>query len=373
MLPEHLGLLFLALVVLTKLRIGRAVPLRLGAAIGWGAGLLTAWWAISFAISMLSALQPAQSVRLLTWILANIIAAGAVCLLRTPVASLIRVGLATATVVAVVDLIGWALSSKAGVLSIFTEQDYASGGFRLQGLGSEPNVMAAYFVLWLCIAYAGSHHLPAGLVWVFTALAGVSVYLTYTRISWLLFAFVALALALKRLRGSRFFLTFLVLALAMGVGLVAYVLSLADAPSGGSGAAALLARLNSLQNLDSGTGALRLSTAAVAVQDLDWHRQWLTGFGYNAYPQLHDTGVTSYATPYLALLWLALFYDSGFVGAVPFLLGFLLLWFGTRRVGSAWFFLAFALISTTTNIIWFAFPWVLGALLVRLAGERPPP
>ncbi|GAA4187243.1 hypothetical protein GCM10022288_11950 [Gryllotalpicola kribbensis] len=368
MLPEHLAIILAAVHLVLNARATKVRPLSVGKAVLAGAALIVLWWVLSFGISLAAALQPEQSVRLLTWVLANIVAAVLVCLLRTPTVALVRVGVTVATVAAVIDLVGWLASSKAGALSVFTERDYASNQFRLQGLGSEPNVAAAFFVIWLCVAYAASKRIPAPLIWTYLVLSGVCVYLTYTRIAWLMFAFVALGLALRMLRGSRFFLVFAVLGVAVAVALVAYVLSLSS--TSGSGAAAFLARLDSLQNLDSGTGALRLSTANVAVADLNTLHGWFSGFGYNAFPQHHDTGVTSYATPYLALLWLALFYDSGFVGAVPFILGYLLLWGGTARARSTWFFLVFALASTTTNIIWFAFPWVAGALLVRLSSKE---
>jgi hypothetical protein len=64
------------------------------------------------------------------------------------------------------------------------------------------------------------------------------------------------------------------------------------------------------------------------------------------------------------------FYDSGMLGGIPFIVGFLLLWAGTRRAGSTWFFIAFAIASTTTNVVWFAFPWVIGALFVRLSSRN---
>jgi hypothetical protein len=369
MMPEHLAILLVAVHLLLTHARARSARQKIGRTIGVGFGLVVLWWVMSFAVSLLSAADPVQSIRLLIWVAANLIAAFLACMLRLPAPALARIGIATATVSAAVQLLGWLASSKSGALSLFTEQDYASGQFRLQGLGTEPNIAAAYLVVWLCVAYAASRFLPELLVWAYVVLSGIAVYLTYTRVAWLMFAIVALLLALKRLRRSRFFPAFVVLAIAVGVIVVAQVFSLSAVS--GSGAAALLARLHSIQNLDSGTGALRVSTAAVAVQDLNSSHAWLTGFGYNAYPQQHDAGVTSYATPYLGLLWLAVFYDSGVVGAVPFIVGFLLLWWGTRRVGSTWFFIAFALASTTTNIVWFAFPWVVGALFVRLRLEKP--
>ncbi|GAA4174868.1 hypothetical protein [Gryllotalpicola koreensis] len=367
LMPEHLAILLVAVHLLLTHSRAQGTRLAIGKTIGVGFGLLVVWWVMSFAISLLAALNPTQSIRLLVWVAANIVAAVLVCALRLPARALVRIGVATATVSAAIQLLGWLASSKSGALSLFTEQDYASGQFRLQGLGTEPNIAAAYLVAWLCVAYAASHFLPELLVWAYAALSGIAVYLTYTRVAWLMFAIVVILLALKRLRRNRFFPVFVVVAIAIGVFGVAQLLSLSS--TAGSGAAALLARLHSLQNLDSGTGALRVSTALVAVQDLNASHAWLTGFGYNAYPQQHTTGVTSYATPYLGLLWLAVFYDSGILGGIPFIVGFLLLWAGTRRVGSTWFFISFALASTTTNVVWFAFAWVIGALFVRLSAR----
>lgn len=324
--------------------------------------LVALWWIVLFLISVMVSLNPGQSVRLLLWILINIVAAVSVFLLKLEIRIMISDAIRVSVVGCVVSLVGWAVANTTGSLNQFVEKDYASNSSRLQGLMQEPNLFACYLTLLACILYVYRKDIPGKIVVTYFVVAGVTVTLTYTRVAWVFFG---LALILMILRQVNFFGKILfVLGVSLATLLLPYILFSLSASSESVGTA-ITSRVGNIFDFSSGTGALRILTTDQAIDEMTRSGSWITGLGFNAYPQRHDAGVTSYAANYLGNLWIALPYDGGVISTVAFALAVGVLWVGTLRYGSTIFILSFIAFSSTTNPIWFSFVWAFAALILR--------
>jgi hypothetical protein len=370
LLPEHLGVPLLVLLLLARTRTPR-VSTRPSLGIVVGLLLVFFWWFFTLVASLFVAPDPPQSLRLMTWVAANIILCVLVYSLRDMIPSSL-VPLAWVLIVLMaINLAGWALAQGSGQLNDFVEADYATSIFRAKGLFLEPNLYAAFVTLAMAAMYVWSRVIPQGLYWFFAALAGVSVFLTFTRVAWVAFALLLGASLIKFLYRRPIAQTFSVLALIAV--LVAAVLNTDAGPATRSGDPlfdATLGRITGLLNTEQGTGYTRVLTIDSALSDLTAMHSWWTGFGFNGYSQVHDAGVTSYARAYLPTLWIAIFYDGGILAGTCFILAVVIWWFSSRRAGGTLFFLSFALLAGATNNIWFAFPWVFGAIII--AASRNP-
>src|SRR5581483_4826183 len=122
------------------------------------------------------------------------------------------------------------------------------------------------------------------------------------------------------------------------------------------------------------TGAYRLNTATTALTDLHqagWHS--LVGLGTNSYGQRHvDLTIPGHPPGYLSILPLVVVYDTGVIGAVlavAFAVGVLRR--GRYGPGTHAGILAALLVAATaTNPMWFAYVWIVIALL--LTAVDPP-
>lgn len=356
-LPEHVALAALVLCI----RRGTSPRETFGRSARLVLSLLAVWLILLAAISLIIAVEPRQSLRLLLWIAINISAMVATYLHPLRTEALVRIGLQVTTIGASAALIVWVYGNMTGAVSIFLEKDYASDVLRLQGLMQEPNLYAGLLTLWAGVAYVFRGDISRHLLWTFLIVGGLANFATYTRVTWILFPVIAMALIVRSAKAA--LLAPLVLAMA-GL-LVALPMRLDAASSFGSVVEGATVRIGRMLDFSTGTGALRVLSTEQATTELTDERAWLTGFGFNAYPQRHDEGVTSYAANYLGNLWIALPYDGGLVGAVPFVLALVVFWMRTARRGSTLFVVSFAAIGTTTNPIWFAFPWVLAAIIFR--------
>lgn len=365
LLPEHLAIPILLLIWLGN----RPHPNVRPRAAPWTAAWLATsilWWLFTLVASAFVAPSAMESLRLLVWICANVLACTIVFALRSVVGAVIRPLVAAVTIAMLVSLFGWVAAQISGSANDFVESDYATALFRLEGLFDEPNLYAAFLTLAACTIYVWRSAISTGLLWAFLFVGGLSVYLTFTRVAWVLWAAVAAAFAVRRLRRSMGVL----IAIPLMAALVVFIFGAAPSTRTAESdplLSATLGRLSALFDLDRGTGLTRSLTIDSALLDLTTHGAWLTGFGFNGYSQMHDAGVTSYAAAYLPTLWVAIFYDGGILAGVFFILSVTIFWFATARVGSSLFVISFALLAAATNNIWFAFPWVLGAIIASRA------
>lgn len=365
LLPEHASILILGLVWLRRKGTVYQIRQRVDPTVVTILAFLVLWWLFTAASSIFVAPSPVQSMRLQAWVFANIVLACLVFALRDTLATIINTMIGLVVVYMLISLAGWVLAQSTGSLNLLVERDYASAAYRINGFFDEPNLYAGFLTLFTCILVAWRSSIDPRLAWVYLVIGSVSTYLTFTRTAWITWTVVGIALGSWMLRSNWAATTFLV------IGGVAVLLMAVTSDSEASGGTPLIEatsrRLGELLNVATGTGMTRVLTIESAFVDLSQRDAWLSGFGFNSYGQMHDSGVTSYAAAYLPTLWVALIYDGGWLGASFFIMAAVLAWAYTRRMGGSLFFLSFALLTSATNNIWFGFPWVLGAILIARA------
>ena len=318
------------------------------------------WFGVNALTSLVQSPDSAQSLRLLLWVGSNFVAAILVYRLPLRPVSMVRDTLTVVGASTVGCLAMWALATATATPSIFVEQDYASAFFRLQGLMLEPNLLAALLFFASCVAVRFSSELPRILLSLFLIVAFVGIALTFTRVSGALMVLLLI---------TYFWPSFSILSrgLLVLVGLGA-ALILSGGGRSNAGEPTILStlanRVEGLLDFDSGTGAYRLRTADIAIAEIRQHGL-LVGQGFNSFPQTHESDQGSKGELYLGLLWLVIVYDGGAIGAIFFLIAVIAAWVKVGWKSGLMFFGGFALIASTTNPIWYAFPWVLAVLLAR--------
>lgn len=361
-LPEHLAILLLLLVVLRRRRYERAASPKAARA---GLVLIVLWWLFTLLASLFIAPEPLQSLRLMIWVAANIIIAALVYSLRKIIPTCISTMTWALVTIMVWNLGGWAVAQSSGSLNDFVESDYATSVFRIKGLFLEPNLYAAFITLALAALYTWARSVSALAYWMFAAVGTVSIYLTFTRVAWVALALILTASIVRVFRRRPAELSVMLLVVLSMLTLALINTDTASSPRSGDPVFdATIGRIVALFDTDHGTGFTRVLTIESALNDLTTSEAWWTGFGFNGYSQVHDSGVTSYARPYLPTLWIAIFYDGGIIAGFCFTLAAVVFWLSSRRQGSTLFFLSFALLAGATNNIWFAFPWVFGGMIM---------
>lgn len=365
-LPEHVVLVVVGIRALGQRseRSGRSTRrLKLGQL----AFLLTLWSVLNLAVSIIMAPEPEQSLRLLIWTFTNIVALAFLFRWQMPVLTMVRDGLGTLVVLYAVYLVQWAQANATGTQNLTVDVDYASDAFRAKGLMLEPNLLAALALLWLAVAYAYRRELSVQMLFLSVAVLGAGILATYTRVSMVGFAIVGTLLiwemTQRRQKGSANVRMFIWVA---ALGLIVWQLATPAYPASTGEAdgilSALTVRIANLLQFSTGTAAFRLDAVSVALTEI-FRGEWL-GHGYNSFPQTHFNPFTSDGRSYIGVLWVALLYDGGIFGLLIFLAMFALAW-RAAPAGSWPFFLCFVLVSTATNPIWYAFPWLTLALILK--------
>lgn len=357
-LPEHLMLAVLVIYLVFTPRptgqSGKARPVMLVAFIS-----VTAWFASSALVSIVVPPDPGQSIRLLAWMATNLVAFVCVYLVRLPTAVMVSDAIVTCCVLAGCYSLAWVGATISGARSNFVSLDYASSNFRAQGLMLEPNLLASFFVLAGAVAFVYRRHLSPALIVCSLSLFGVIIALTFTRVAWLIFAVLVIAFYVAQTK-NRLRTTGIVLSVSVAAMII---LTTGLVPLDNALGSTFQNRLENLFQFDGGTGRFRLQSADLAIADI-LRSGFPGGHGFNAFPQHYESGITSDGRLYLGILWLVIFYDGGFIAAFFFLTAFFSVWWAAPR--GAWiFFLGFAVAASTTNPLWYAFPWAFAALLAR--------
>lgn len=369
LLPEHVLLLPMAIHSLRSNRIGGSQSaLNIENNRGYSKIIpalaitaMLAWILLTALFSVTRSFDTSQSVRLMIWLSVNILSMMLIASWKIDRVILVSDGLKAMAAVSVLFLITWLAANASDTLTVFVEKDYASQTMRLKGLMLEPNLLASLCLFWICLAYYYRDQLHRRMVVLTSLIMSLVILSTYTRTAVVILLILALVSVYRRWGPIAVASTGTLVLIAF----ILYARSSSSVFSGGDSTeigAVLLGRLDSMFDLDSGTGALRLATSEIAWNEMQ-QAGWIMGNGYNSFALSHESDITSTGQLYLGFLWLSILYDSGIFGVIFFTFSFILFWKILRF--RAWAFcVSFIVVSTTTNPIWYAFPWVLGALLL---------
>ncbi|WP_328813648.1 O-antigen ligase family protein [Rhodococcus sp. NBC_00297] len=370
-LPEHL----LVAVVVMKL-VGRPFGRPTYRATDqWLMLLLVLWLGLCITASLLMANDTFSSIKILAWLMISVFTLLVVVRLGMDAASVASDVCVAATCYATIVFLAWMLSVNYDELTIFVQQDYASEVLRAKGLMIEPNLVASYLCCLLVITVAYGRRIPTLLITTQCAMTGLVILASLTRTAIVVYLALILVLICKRATPLIAFTvvatTFLaVLLLATGVWKPNISVDNTTNPL----AVAVADRVNSFGNAGAtGTGALRAQVAANALEEINTGpiENRLFGYGTNSYPQTHFSATASDGREYLANFWVAIIYDTGYVGAsliVLALIGFAFF----NGVAGLLLIGTFAVVSTTTNPVWYGYFWLTAAvvMLFTLAQQR---
>lgn len=330
-----------------------STPVRAGIYIG-AVGFVS----VGIASSMLFAPDSGASVRMAIQLTAAFLAVVPLALVKLDMRFVLRSGTAILSVISVVSVVFFVVD----------------GSRRVSGLAFEYNVMGALCVGWIGVLVYFASREGDALVDRPVMLAALPIVLalilTSTRAAWVALVIVLLFWAADNVTRKRITVTALVLG---GILLVAGLQEL-------SGRAleqdTFLWRVMHVVDIENGTGAYRLGLWTHAVDQMaarDWTA--VLGTGFNSFSQFNPIDPTSVEAAYLSSMWLALLYDTGFVGTAFFLVLVASLFASVdKKWSAAPLFVALAVCTGVTSVIWFAFPWVFLALVVNhslAAGSVP--
>ncbi|MDV8023644.1 O-antigen ligase family protein [Rhodococcus sp. IEGM 1330] len=233
---------------------------------------------------------------------------------------------------------------------------------RVDGLAFEYNIMGCLCAGWIGVLYyfAGDRAVVTQRVLMLAAPIPVALILTSTRAAWIALAVIAVCVMVRC--AARY-------PVAIVCSLVAFTVGFAylhDVYYRVGDADTFLWRVVHVIDTESGTGAYRLqlwNTAVEQIADRDWSAA--IGTGFNSFSQFNPVDPTNVGAAYLSSMWLTLIYDVGFFGFAFFVVLMVSLFLGVRHKKHALpLFVALAICTSVTNVIWFAFPWVFMALTV---------
>ncbi|WP_305001436.1 glycosyltransferase [Salinibacterium soli] len=351
--PEHVGILLLAPLLLGSGT--RSTPVPRPVLVG-----LALWLAVGTLSSLLFAPDPLRSIYIVALITASLVAFVAVSRSRVDKALLVEVGTWVLAALSTGSLLVLLLAPEYPVGTPWVTaygDGYGDGATgRIVGLAFEPNIMGGLSSVWVALVVYHRRRLSRAAL-VATSTIVLAAVLTLTRASWVALA-VTLVVALVAARRTRAVLLATGIAVVAGVGALA--LAVATAPRD----APWLERLVGLLDLSSGTGAFRVATWVQAMQDLAASGSWAIGLGVNTFQQRHVPAPGAAPIEYFSNAWLAQLHDTGMIGTVALLASLVGLWAATRRrLDALAVFATLAITAAFANPLWFAYPWVVLALL----------
>jgi hypothetical protein len=237
---------------------------------------------------------------------------------------------------------------------------------RLVGLAFEANIMGSLAVGWLGALYC-QHRIqgiPRGFLRLATGAIMIAAVLSGTRAAWVAILVMAAMALISSTKRSPALATIAGLAITAAV-LIGQYFALSGSASGQTG---WIWRATHILDESGGTGLYRLNIVRMAMADIGSDRHSLLwGTGMNSFSQFHQLDATGVNTPYLSSLWVELLYDMGLFGLTLFILAVLMVFKRVPRLAAAApMFAALAICASVTNLIWFAYPWVFVALLLKM-------
>jgi hypothetical protein len=372
---EHFAMVFLLLACVLHAR--RAVLRRMPSRPELAAFAFVTWAAVS---SVISAPMPGKSLTIVGWYFMDVII---LWLLVGLIESgdiqwdfVARVGIRTAAAAGWLASILWLLALARGN-RFGVQYDYATGNIAAAGFSYEGNILGSQSVLWLGMALTFSRRsgerIP--MVVLFGLLAGLATSLA--RAAWLgaaVMAAVAFLVAGSKSRRyhERRRLNRRTASAVRAVGTTMAISAFLAAMAIGGGA--VVSKGLVLFQYRQTTGAYRLKSVTLAMSDLrSAGVKSAIGLGTNSFGQRNEEPSTPGKPGYLGILPLVIIYDTGIPGAIlaaAFALGVLRR--GRYGPGTHAGILAGLLVAATaTNPMWFAFVWIVIALL--LTAVDPPP
>jgi hypothetical protein len=352
--PEHVTALLLFLKILLtheKQRIGSAGTRAVLAL----AGIVL----LSVIATVVNSPNAKSSFDIVGWLFMDVVLLWS--LLQVPEAmlrrALLRTGLFSALVMAVLAIVFWGIAEAHGPL-IGVQPDTAYGGYAAYVGSYEANIAAGLLVLWGLIALA-SLKSSGSVSWVNRAAAimcPIALIATDTRAAIIAYLLGVVILAVRGgvLRWRHIMMGTVILALGVTF------LSLSNQSGSVSRTSHKLANFS----FTEGDGGLRTQSWADAFHDMG-EEQALIGLGTNTFGQRHlDPTQPGKDVPwYLSAAPLQILYDAG--GIAVLCMSFVLLAAlpKERRARSLGYAMiaAYLLISMATSPIWFSFTWIFVA------------
>lgn len=346
--PEYLATPLFLLALYTYARREPGVrtrsPIAVGLIIG-SVGLV----AVGITSGMLFAPETAASLRMAVQLIVALIAVVPLTRVALDPRFVVRSGTAILSAISTVSVVSFVVDPST----------------RVAGLAFEPNIMGCLCAGWIGVVYyfAGDRSVVSRQVLLLTAPIALALILTTTRAAWIALAIIVVCVMGRN--AAKYPVAIVCSLLAFTVG-VAY---LHDVYYRVGDADTFLWRVVHVIDVESGTGAYRLQLWNIAIDQIA-ARDWSSaiGTGFNSFPQFNPVDPTNVAAAYLSSMWLGLIYDVGFVGISFFAVLAVSLFLGVQHKKHALpLFVALAICTSVTNVIWFAFPWVFMALTVTAA------
>jgi O-antigen ligase len=354
--PEHLLPFLLILLLVRRGRWGNNLPL---------VALLYAPFLWYLTVTVLGAPDAAHSLQSTLALLTATTALPCLLMLGEEVGGvrLLRMWLAVGTAV---NGFGLALfATKLGGMQF----DVTTGHVVAKGLAYEANIYGSQAGALLIVAFAVPDFARRRSSVLVVLVNACALFLSQARGAWVGCAVVLVLTTMSRRIAVRRLLA--LLAILGSTGLLAFCISqlsmqTADAQAGLLGD--LGTRAQSLTDTSSGTGAFRVRTWKLAMQDI---RDFpLTGSGINSYASLHGDFTRPGQRGHLPNIYLGWLHDGGVIGSILICLSVLLymrLLGGIRMAMAnpallAMLVLAIAYVATDGS--WIAWPWALAGIAV---------
>lgn len=318
------------------------------------------WLALAVVTAVLASPETLSSVKMIVWAGGGFVTAVWLGLNSSLWRWTLLAGTWIALAAAVLGVAAWIVST-AGLATLLVQPDPSYGGLAAYGMSHEANLFAGLVCLWAVVsAFNPGGVLPLRLRLALLIGAPIAIVAAHTRAS-----LVALGLAM-----AVWLLSTLKWSALLPVGAVVVLLGLAfpfvaDLDQG-------LEKFAQPFDLSTGTGVVRLSSSAVALDEWadEGPRSWLLGLGFNSFGQrnLDPTRPLERIDAYVATLPVQLLYDGGAVAVVLILLAVGATAYPLLRsldhisaltvaVTGAYF-----TISLATSSMWFLQTWVLAGL-----------
>ncbi|PLS85633.1 MAG: hypothetical protein CYG60_11525 [Actinobacteria bacterium] len=322
--------------------------------------------------SSLFAPQPAESFKIVIWLLLSFMAFAAVYFVvgrYVTVREAFFAILAAGFVSAAAGIIFYLMFQIAGI-RIGVQLDPNP---KAVGTFFEANMFGSFQAF---CALLGLSVLSSGRVrgWAFgmvlcgTLLSIVALVLSFTRAAWLGFLLGIIVLALLQLRGGRSLALF-ALSGILGSSVLLTLISTGLLAS-------LVERFTSIGDLSSSTTAFRIDLFRIALAE--WPSSPVFGLGTNSFGQRHFDPGQDFAPAYLPSLFLVTLYDIGVIGLLTLLITFALVvgaivsvlwnggWTGTIALALLGGMASMLVSYQATNTFWFSYNWLIIAFAVKL-------